>query len=435
MFARAGVGGSIVTLLLASAYFVLGGQDTQKKETPPDEIKPPAADVANELTQLELKMQKLMEKIIPDDNTITMTFPVGDEEWKTAWKVTWDIQTVKNERNRTNHFFRIDKAFFKTGPKEPWLQVLGDTRVSELFAAYSDGKTRFNDMRDFSFPLLKLSSHDVGIRGRVIGKEGKVAAEIRDRGVLWGKTSKASKGQLQSRRGQDLTLWAILHASNYFYLIQYSFQDDGTVALRCGATGHNLPFRTDVAHIHNSCWRVNVNLGGTGKNTVYLVSHKEEAAGAGKAEQKETPFTVEGSGEWHPKEFNMLRVKTALSVGEDKSKQIAYDLIPIRQGSARHYGKGEDFTHHDFWVTPNTEGEIYYYNLPKYLKKPDPRPTKDADVVLWYMSSAIHVPRSEDGHLTAEGQVMKNAAGVALTSWTGFDLRPRNVFVRTPIYP
>ena len=30
---------------------------------------------------------------------------------------------------------------------------------------------------------------------------------------------------------------------------------------------------------------------------------------------------------------------------------------------------------------------------------------------------------------------MKGATGVALTSWSGFDLRPRNLFATTPIYP
>ena len=69
------------------------------------------------------------------------------------------------------------------------------------------------------------------------------------------------------------------------------------------------------------------------------------------------------------------------------------------------------------------------------LPQSTPRSVVDRDVVLWYMSSALHVPRGEDGHLTAEGQVMKGMTGVALTSWSGFDLRPRNLFTTTPIYP
>jgi hypothetical protein len=449
-----------------------------------DGIRPLADEVVRELTEVELRMQAVSQKIIPDDTTVVMTFPVGDEEWKTAWKVSWDIETITNERNKTNHFFRIDKAWFKTSPRDPWLQVLGDARVSELFAAYGNGKTRFLDIRDFSFPLLKLSPRDVGIRGRVIGKDKKVGAEIRERGLLWaknnqavkeprpaeadqqqqqqakdkekqGKTIDPNRALMKSRRGQELVLWAALHAANYYYIIQYGFQDDGTVTFRAGATGHNLPRSPDVSHMHNTCWRVNVNLGGTGKNSVYAVTHEELAQDAGKAKQHEQLLGVEGPGEWHAKEFTFLRVKPhqdrAIVAGEGegeggagpkqvaqkedgKLKDFSYDLLPLRQGSARHYGKNEEFTHHDYWVTPNVTGELFYYNLPKYINKQSPRPTVDTDVVLWYMSSVLHVPRTEDGHMD-NGKVMSGAAGVALTAWSGFDLRPRNLFPTTPLYP
>lgn len=401
---------------------------------PRDEIKPLPPGVVRELTELELRMQALSEKIIPDDNTMVMTFPVGDDEWKTAWKVTWDISTIQNERSKTNHFFRIDKAWFKTSPKEPWLQVLGDARVSELFAAYSDGMTRFHDMRDFEFPLLKLSPKDVGNRGRVIGKDKKVGAEIRERGILWGRNSDANKTSMKSRRGQELVLWATLHAANYYYIIQYGFQDDGMITFRAGATGFNLPKRTNVAHVHNTCWRVNVNLGGTGKNSVYVVSHEELPKDAGKATQTETLITVESPGEWHAKEFTHLRIKHQLEQKGAKPREIAYDLLPLRAGSARHYGKNEEFAHHDYWVTPTAAEEIFYYKLPTYIKKQNPRPVVNTDVTLWYMSSVLHAPRSEDGHME-NGQVMTRAGGVALTAWSGFDLRPRNVFPTTPLYP
>ena len=58
----------------------------------------------------------------------------------------------------------------------------------------------------------------------------------------------------------------------------------------------------------------------------------------------------------------------------------------------------------------------------------------ETDVVLWYMSSVLHIPRTEDGHMD-NGKVMSGAGGVALTSWSGFDLRPRNLFPTTPLYP
>jgi Copper amine oxidase, enzyme domain len=114
---------------------------------------------------------------------------------------------------------------------------------------------------------------------------------------------------MKSRRGQELVLWAALHAANYYYIIQYGFQDDGIVTFRAGATGHNLPRSPDVSHMHNTCWRVNVNLGGTGKNSVYAVTHEELPQDVGKAKEHEQLLGVEGPGEWHAREFTFLRVK------------------------------------------------------------------------------------------------------------------------------
>ena len=47
------------------------------------------------------------------------------------------------------------------------------------------------------------------------------------------------------------------------------------------------------------------------------------------------------------------------------------------------------------------------------------------------MIRALHVPRAEDG--IAQGNSLNN--GQALVYWTVVELRPRNLFTRTPIYP
>ena len=58
----------------------------------------------------------------------------------------------------------------------------------------------------------------------------------------------------------------------------------------------------------------------------------------------------------------------------------------------------------------------------------------DTNVVLWYMSPAYHLPRDEDGlFVNPDGRV--SVRGVAMTTWCGFELRPRNVFDKSPLYP
>jgi primary-amine oxidase len=51
-------------------------------------------------------------------------------------------------------------------------------------------------------------------------------------------------------------------------------------------------------------------------------------------------------------------------------------------------------------------------------------------VVATTASPSHHLPRTEDG-ITSGGSV----AGVALLMWGGFDLKPRDLFDSTPLYP
>src|SRR6478609_6240570 len=97
-------------------------------------------------------------------------------------------------------------------------------------------------------------------------------------------------------------------------------------------------------------------------------------------------------------------------------------------GSARHFGsEDEGCTQHDYWVTKNQPGEILYKKVPQYVKNVEP--IMNTDVVLWISTPCHHEPRSEDGEMRGT-----SFQGATLVSWGGFDLRPRNVFDRTPHY-
>jgi Cu2+-containing amine oxidase len=425
-------------LVLPALFLVpLPGPGRSQEPAPPDSEKDSTA-IFKEMRDLETRQRALIQKLIPDGDTIVMTFPMNPDAEKgglqTAWKVTWHIDQHKNEVGNINQWFAIKEAYFQTGKGEPWVKVLGDCRVSELFTPYAVGNPRFLDMKQFKFRIIPLTPRHAGNNGRLIGGN-KVVAELRDRGLMY---STSGKGGAFTRRGQELVLWAVLEAGNYHFIQQYSFSDDGSVGFRCGSTGANLPNRKTTSHMHNACWRVNVDLGGEGKNDVYVVRHFENKDGNGKADHKEELFNNgnEGFLDWKAEEFTMLRVKHTMAPkdGENGSgRPVAYDLMPFRYGSARHFGSGEGFTQHDFWVTPFNPKEEYYYNVHKYVSKENPRPIRNSRVTLWYMSSAHHEPRQEDGYHMPRAN--NTWGGVALVMWTGFDLKPRNLFNRTPLYP
>ena len=79
---------------------------------------------------------------------------------------------------------------------------------------------------------------------------------------------------------------------------------------------------------------------------------------------------------------------------------------------------------HDFWVTCNRPGEIQYTSVPKYVAKGEN--IVNTDVVLWISTACHHEPRSEDGQMTKDGGIN----GATPVSWSGFDLRPRNLWDR-----
>ncbi len=351
----------------------------------------------------------------PLASEIIQEFPTNDV-MHTAWKVRW--------ATATGFGLYIQDAWFKRSPKDAWLQVLGDARLSEMFVPYHSGTPRFWDI-SYNFALAPLSRDDAGAHGKLIGTPPVVVHEVRDRGVMW---MDAVKG---SRRGQRLVIWASLLAANYRYVLEYGFQDDGTINFRVGSTGRNYASREWEGHMHNGLWRVDVNLDGPGHNSVWVMEHVEpEPDRPARARTIMRPFNngIEGYEDWDAHKFTMLTITSDKKVNA-RGLPIAYDVMPHRHGSARHHGPDrEECTQHDFWVTANRSGEIYYPKLPKYIEKA--QSIMSNDVVIWHSTPGHHEPRSEDGEMIAN-----KLTGATPVMWCGFDLRPRNLWDRSPLYP
>ena len=329
----------------------------------------------------------------------------------------------------------ITGAWFKRDLAEDWIKILNDARISELFVPYHQHSyTRFYDLTGFSFPLAEVKAEDAGPFGTLMPPfQGDtyptVVKEVRDRGVAWKDYAHGV------RRGRELVLWSGLQAGNYMYIMSYAFHDDGTIAFRLGATGQNLPGQRQEAHVHSAHWRIDIDLVDGQKNSAMLMRHLEDPASLGAEDLKE-PFHggMEGGVDWDPKEFTMIRVESEQK--NARGEPIAYDLMPLRSGTPRH---NEPFTHHDLWVSrshPERPLEYLYINLPEIVK--DEEDIERADIVLWCNAAVHHEPRHEDGKPNSGRQVWPGDdawEGSALVMWSGFDLRPRNLFDRTPFYP
>ena len=399
-----------------------------------------------------------------DDKEFIIAFPtnVPPEEAETAWKIVWDMETGKQaadqgyktirkdktgkdidvpnfRRGNDPVLFKVKKAYFKPGPKAPWIQVLEDAHPQEFYVPYYFVDTRFFDLRDVG-SYVGLSAKEGSLVSQTLSKSNRVMAELRDRGVVY-------KHGDWTRRGEELTLWANFAAGNYTYLVEFGFHDDGTIVFRHAPTGWNYYSHFNASHMHGSYWRVGVKLGPDGnneKNQVHVVrlpkTPKDQGDEKGKLVMDE--ITKESFVDWNAQEFTRLRVSnpdfTVVPAAKDRpALPIAYDLVTQVQGVARHERfKDEKFTLHDFWITRHDCPQKMYTKLGDYFHdakgEPNPEllPLENQNVVLWHSSSGLHTPRSEDGILGGAGM----NSGQALVYWTTFELRPRNLFLKTPIY-
>ena len=133
---------------------------------------------------------------------------------------------------------------------------------------------------------------------------------------------------------------------------------------------------------------------------------------------------TEAGLQWDDLAFNSANVHDA-TLTNSRGHATSYDLIPIRNGTGRH---AEAFTKNDFWVTHYKWTEMRPKNLPTYISPPEI--VSNSDIVLWYWGSLHHLPRDEDGE-----PVGNYFQGEAHLMWTGFMLKPHNLFDRTPLYP
>jgi primary-amine oxidase len=360
----------------------------------------------------------------PLDNEIIQNFPTQGP-MQTAWKIHW--------ATTSGYGLYIQDAWFKKSPKDEWMQVLGDARLSEMFVPYHRGSPRFWDV-SYNFSMTTVTKDDAGPHGKLLGggngKSPTVVMEVKDRGIM-------HMGYNGTKRGEKLTLFGTLLAANYRYIVEFGFQDDGVVTFRVGSTGINYGGSEFVGHMHNGLWRIDVNLDGPENNSVYLVEHIEpDGMEKSKARTEVTPFNggKEGYADFVPEKFTMLRIVN------DKRKNVrgeplAYDLMPLRAGNGRHFGgPKEECTRHDFWVTKASNKELLYTDLPKYVKGGGKKGEEaenimKTDVVLWHSTPMHHEPRSEDGEM-----IKGSFRGATPVGWAGFELRPRNLYDRTPYF-
>ena len=316
----------------------------------------------------------------------------------------------------------------------PWISVLYQAGLADIFVPYHQGLPRLYDMEWVS-QLSVVTQQDAGTNGTPVsivkGALPTVVTEVRERGLAW----LCKQNSMDSRRGEEFVVWGVSDAGNYDNVIQYSFRDDGTISFRVGHTGYNNPNYPVQTHMHTSLWRVDMDLGTPSGNTAYFVGHREPLANPLQAVDTSQLFGsgFEGRARWNGPQFGALLIEDTAT--NASGKHIGYEFKPLQggEGTPRHYGSGELWTQYDFHVT------VYHPNELGWAAPVPPAPHPGAylplhlnnesivatDLIAWILSAVHHEPTDENNGASGPG--------VNLIHWSGFDVVPHNLFDANPL--
>ena len=352
--------------------------------------------------------------------------------------------------------------------------VMYRASVSELVVPYAE--TRSDFYRNHSFDLgeaglgtcvnsLSLGcdcvghihyfdTHMVDGAGEVVHFPNVICLHEEDYGVLWKHTNRQTK-TAEVRRSRRLVVSSFYTVGNYDYGTFWYLYLDGTIEFEVKLTGclytgvledGEVPtYGTVVApnvsgmiHEHYFNVRMDMSVDGDANSVVEVEADlvptgpDNPHGNAHGAKQTLIESERDGMRDIDPKMGRYWKV-----VNRNQTNRLGghtgYRLSPGTCVRPMHqpdspFMKRAPFVEHDLWVTAYHPDEKYapgdYVNqnaggpgLPDWAAQD--RPLVDADVVLWYTTGVLHIPRPED-------------FPVMPVEYSGFTLKPTGFFDRNP---
>lgn len=317
------------------------------------------------------------------------------------------------------------------------MSVLKYAGIAEVFVPYNSGEPRPEDQRFHPFgqnmiPLVPGEDCLPGGTCRAYAADGKLTG---DQPVVMIHEESESLNYLGGEgRGHAkmLVLWSAYALGDYTYIIRWRFGEDGSIQPQVGLTGKLSHFGGDqtnstevgaseraLGHVHNIFFCLDFDIDGQ-RNTVEEFNFTPTGIEREKAIAGWTPIKRETNRELKPEAFRSWRVVNNASrnrLGHPRS----YELIPGGTGIYRG-STSEGFAHADLWITRFHESEVpgeplLSECLASYLNNEN---VENEDVVLWYMLSVHHQPRTEDWSAMP-------------IHWCGFELMPRDFLDGSPV--
>jgi primary-amine oxidase len=336
-----------------------------------------------------------------------------------------------------------------TGVSYQGRSVLKYAGIGEVFVPYNVGQPRVEDLVEHPLgsgliPLRPGRDCLPGGTCRGFDRDGK--PDTRNPVVMLHEeaASLVYLGRDGRGHGKMLVLWSAYELGDYTYLVQWRFRDDGCLMPQVGLTGRLAHFGGDgrtssevgadqraPAHMHNLFFCLDLDVDGT-KNVVEEFEFRPTSPSRAEAHTRWKRIEKECGRELDPASFRSWRVVNPASKNRNGQPR-SYELVPGGTGvfrGIRHdpddprVNRLEPFTQADLWVTRYRADEVLSQ---RSLRTTLPRAVggesvDNEDVVLWYMMSVHHQPRSEDWPAMP-------------ADWHGFKLVPRDFLDRSPVTP
>jgi primary-amine oxidase len=324
-----------------------------------------------------------------------------------------------------------------TPPDGTATEILGQAALAQVHVPYDNNWARFHDMTLIGLggsAMLDLNGDDCG--GTVLqdGNREVLCQQVLDNGYEY--KSEDDEGQSTS-----LQLFSVSALGAYNYIVQWNFDDDGTIRPEAGAAGSlqmiaeqgeaassaGWPVgggRVGIGHMHNFYWRLDFDVAGSANDRV---EELEATPIAGSERQRfqniRRPFTTEVARRVAPAYFRSWRIRDLVAKNAD-NHPLSVELLP----NSDHVFRGpayERFTQNELYVTRRRPCEVFASQNPgsncardlagfangENLVDTQGRPR---DLVVWYGTSFHHLPRDEDEDLMHP-------------HWSGFSIIPRDL--------
>ena len=174
----------------------------------------------------------------------------------TKWQMCWEP--------RAGYGYRLNQIVFTPARGVPRL-ILNTLHVALMFVPYDDGGPRYRD--------TSLGQHLTML----------TAAECPNGVVLPGETLCLMRRAGNSFESEGFEVFGYFNVANYYYVIRFVFNDDGSIAPSVGASGSLQRYTRDATtgwpvrglsasnHNHWVIWRMDFDLDGAANDMVQAV--------------------------------------------------------------------------------------------------------------------------------------------------------------------